>query len=273
MGTEKDIRLIALDLDGTLTNDEKIITPETKKALLEAQRMGVRICLASGRPPYGMMPLAEELEMSRYGGILMAYNGGYVMDCNSGKVITEVILNNSLLSRLHEYQRLSGMTLMTYHKDKIYTEHPNDSYVLISSRNNKMKVVGVEDFTRDVPKPVNKCLMVGEPAKVPYWEKEMQEAFSGEMHILRSTPYFIELLPLGIDKGPALSAICKALHMGVGNAMAFGDSYNDISMIKAAGIGVAMENAEEAVKASADIVTLSNNADGVAKVVNELLLS
>lgn len=273
MGTEKDIRLIALDLDGTLTNDEKKITPETKEALMEAQRMGVRLCLASGRPPFGMMPLVEELEMARYGGILMAYNGGYVMDCQSGKVITEVILDDSLLFRLHEYQELSGMTLMTYHNDKIYTEHPNDSYVQISSRNNRMKVVGVENFTRDVPKPVNKCLMVGEPADVPYWEKEMQDAFCGEMHILRSTPYFIELLPLGIDKGPALSAICNATGMSVGNAMAFGDSYNDISMIKAAGIGVAMENAEDAVKASADIVTLSNNADGVAKVVKEVILS
>ncbi len=273
MGTEKDIRLIALDLDGTLTNDEKKITPETKEALMEAQRMGVRLCLASGRPPFGMMPLVEELEMARYGGILMAYNGGYVMDCQSGKVITEVILDDSLLFRLHEYQELSGMTLMTYHNDKIYTEHPNDSYVQISSRNNRMKVVGVENFTRDVPKPVNKCLMVGEPADVPYWEKEMQDAFCGEMHILRSTPYFIELLPLGIDKGPALSAICNAMGMSVGNAMAFGDSYNDISMIKAAGIGVAMENAEDAVKASADIVTLSNNADGVAKVVKEVILS
>lgn len=273
MGTEKDIRLIALDLDGTLTNDEKKITPETKEALMEAQRMGVRLCLASGRPPFGMMPLVEELEMARYGGILMAYNGGYVMDCQSGKVITEVILDDSLLSRLHEYQELSGMTLMTYHNDKIYTEHPNDSYVQISSRNNRMKVVGVENFTRDVPKPVNKCLMVGEPADVPYWEKEMQDAFCGEMHILRSTPYFIELLPLGIDKGPALSAICNAMGMSVGNAMAFGDSYNDISMIKAAGIGVAMENAEDAVKASADIVTLNNNADGVAKMVKEVILS
>ena len=273
MGTEKDIRLIALDLDGTLTNDEKKITPETKEALMEAQRMGVRLCLASGRPPFGMMPLVEELEMARYGGILMAYNGGYVMDCQSGKVITEVILDDSLLFRLHEYQELSGMTLMTYHNDKIYTEHPNVSYVQISSRNNRMKVVGVENFTRDVPKPVNKCLMVGEPADVPYWEKEMQDAFCGEMHILRSTPYFIELLPLGIDKGPALSAICNAMGMSVGNAMAFGDSYNDISMIKAAGIGVAMENAEDAVKASADIVTLSNNADGVAKVVKEVILS
>lgn len=273
MGTEKDIRLIALDLDGTLTNDEKKITPETKEALMEAQRMGVRLCLASGRPPFGMMPLVEELEMARYGGILMAYNGGYVMDCQSGKVITEVILDDSLLFRLHEYQELSGMTLMTYHNDKIYTEHPNDYYVHISSRNNRMKVVGVENFTRDVPKPVNKCLMVGEPADVPYWEKEMQDAFCGEMHILRSTPYFIELLPLGIDKGPALSAICNAMGMSVGNAMAFGDSYNDISMIKAAGIGVAMENAEDAVKASADIVTLNNNADGVAKVVKDFILS
>ena len=261
---EKKIRLIALDLDGTLTNEEKIITPRTFDALMTAQRQGVRLCLASGRPPYGMMPLARELHMEMYGGVVMAYNGGHVMDCATRKVITETILDESLLSRLLHFESLSGMTLMTYHEDKIYTSHADDTYVHISSRNNKMDVVGVEDFLRDVPKPVNKCLMVGNPANVPYWEHVMQEAFRGEMNIMRSTPYFIELLPLHIDKGPALESIARSIGIVPDDIMAFGDSYNDISMIRTAGIGVAMENAEDAVKDAADYVTLSNDNDGVA---------
>ena len=272
MKYNNEIRLIALDLDGTLTNDEKVITPRTYNALMMTQQRGVRLCLASGRPPYGMQPLAEQLEMSRYGGVVIAYNGGYVYDCQTGEVLREVFLDENLLTRLYEFQQLSGMTLMTYHGDKIYTERPDDEYVRISVRNNKMTAVGVENFVADIPRPVNKCLMVGNPDIVPEWERRMQEAFCGEMHILRSTPYFIELLPLGIDKGPALESIASRYGFLTDNIVSFGDSYNDVSMLRTSGIGVAMANADEEVKAAADMITLSNNDDGVAHVIEKLCM-
>ena len=272
MNHSKDIRLIALDLDGTLTNDEKVITPRTYDALMAAQRRGIKVCLASGRPPYGMQPLAEQLRLSEYGGIVIAYNGGYVYDCQTGEVLREVFLNESMLSRLYTFQALSGMTLMTYHGDKIYTEHPDDEFVGVSVRNNKMTAVGVENFVRDIPRPVNKCLMVGSPDILPQWEQKMQEAFRDEMHILRSTPYFIELLPLGIDKAPALLSIAGRYDFKTENIISFGDSHNDISMLEVSGIGVAMANADDDVKAVADIVTLSNNNDGIAHIIEQLCL-
>lgn len=259
-----DIRIIALDLDGTLTNERKEITPHTLDALLQVQRQGVRLCLSSGRPPYGMRPLARQLQMADHGGLLLCYNGGHIEDCQTGETLTEQALSPSLLPYLHQCQQRSGMTLMTYFEDHIYTEHPDDPYVLQSSRNNKMAVIGVEDFLRDTPRPLNKCLMVGPPAIVPRWEGIMQRETEGRMHICRSTPYFIELLPIGIDKGLALKRLLPRLGMTTANLMAFGDSYNDITMLQAAGLGVAMGNAEEAVKAVADYVTDSNEADGVA---------
>ena len=169
--------IIALDLDGTLTNDRKEITPRTRELLITLQRKGARVCLASGRPPYGMRPLAEQLCMADYGGVLLCYNGGYVEECSTGKVLTERHIDEALLPRLIEWQQETGMTLMTYHEDKIYTEHPDDPYVAQSSRNNKMRVVGVKDFLHDVPRPINKCLMVGSPELVRQWEGYM----AGEM--------------------------------------------------------------------------------------------
>lgn len=260
-----DIRLIALDLDGTLTNERKEITPVTLDALMKAQRQGIRLCLSSGRPPYGMRPLAEQLQMKRYGGILLCYNGGHVEDCQTGEVLVEKPLSPALLPHLHDFQQRSGMTLMTYHESHIYTEHPDDPYVQQSSRNNKMAVRHVENFIRDTPRPLNKCLMVGSPELVPQWEKTMQHEMEGRMNICRSTPYFIELLPPGIDKGHALSQVMRHIGTEPGNMMAFGDSYNDITMIQTAGIGIAMGNAEEAVKAVADYTTDTNEADGIAK--------
>lgn len=261
------IKIVALDLDGTLTNEQKIITPDTKQTLMALQRQGVRLCLASGRPPYGMRPLAEELQMADYDGLLLCYNGGHVEECRTGKVLVEKQLEEALLPELYDFQQRSGMTLMTYYGDSIYTEHPDDRYVLQSSKNNRMAVRKVGNFVEDIPRPINKCLLVGSPELVPHWESEIAKAMEGRMYVCHSTPYFIELLPLGIDKGPSLQSMLSQLGMTTENMMAFGDSYNDISMIRKAHIGVAMGNAEEKIKEIADYVTDSNERDGVAKAI------
>ena len=106
--------------------------------------------------------------------------------------------------------------------------------------------------------------MVGPPEAVKQWETALQQAFEGRLNILHSTPYFIECLPQRIDKGIALEALLPLLGLQREELMAFGDSFNDIGMLQYAGIGVAMSNAEEEVKAFADHITSSNNDDGIA---------
>lgn len=279
------IKLIALDLDGTLTDDKKNITPHTLEALMQVQRQGqekkegnshaqqgVRIVLASGRPPYGMRPLGKMLRMEEYGGLLMCYNGGHIEDCATGEVYVERQLPEEVLPILHRLQRESGMTLMTYYEDKIYTEHPDDEYVAISAYNNKMQVIGIEDFVRDAPRPLNKCLMVGPHDKQVVWESRIQEATRDHLYVCHSTPYFIELLPQGIDKGPSLISLAEKLGIQQSETMAFGDSFNDIHMIRLAGIGVAMGNSEDEIKQVADYVTLDNNHDGVAHALEHFRL-
>lgn len=266
-----NIKLIALDLDGTLTNDEKEISPMTFDMLMRAQKQGIRLVLASGRPPYGMRPLARQLHMDEYGGLLLCYNGGHIEDCSTGEVVYQITLSEDLLPEVYDFQQRSGMTLMTYHEDKIYTEHADDRYVAQSSRNNKMEIVAVNDFVHDTPRPLYKCLMVGDPSIVPEWEAKMSEYFEGRMNICHSTPYFIEVLPLGIDKGDALLSLLQKLNLTTENLITFGDSNNDVSMIKVAGCGVAMGNAEPQVQAIADLITDDNNSDGVGKIIDLLL--
>lgn len=265
-----DIKLIALDLDGTLTNEEKVITPKTYDALMAAQRKGIRLILASGRPPYGMSPLCRQLEMEKYGGMMLAYNGGHIEYCATGEVLVEKRLDDTLLAEMYQCQEESGMTLMTYFGDRIYTENPASQYVQQSSKNNNMQVEKVANFVTDTPRPINKCLMVGDPERVPEWEARLQRQFEGRLNVLHSTPYFIELLPLGIDKGIALEQLMPKLGMTLGNLMAFGDSYNDILMLQKAGLGIAMANAEDKVKAVAQRVTASNEEDGIALALNEI---
>lgn len=265
------IKYIALDLDGTLTNEDKVITPRTYEALMDAQRKGIRLILASGRPPYGMQPLCKQLQMDQYGGIMLAYNGGHTERCDNGEVLTEIKLDDTLLPEVYEFQKKYNMVLMTYFGEHIYTEDDTDQYVLQSSKNNKMSVIKVSDFVADAPRPINKCLMVGDPSVAPLCEKELTEYFDGRLNICRSTPYFIEILPLGIDKGDALKELMPLLGSSTDELMAFGDSFNDINMLRVAGIGVAMGNAEDEVKAVANHVTLSNEQDGIAEAIKALL--
>ena len=258
-------KLLAFDLDGTLTNDDKVITPRTMEALRTVQQHGVKLCLASGRPPFGMRPLAREI-----GGevLLLCYNGGYIeIPAVDGKGAPEVLVERTLpeevLPKLKAFQDESDFTLMTYYEDTIYTEHPDNPYVAISSRNNNMRVQGIKDFVADTPRPLHKCLMVGPPEARLALEEQMQASLKN-MYICHSTPYFIECLPLGIDKGAALEDLAAHLGIPMQNVIAFGDSNNDVSMLEKAGIGVAMGNAEESIKAVADYTTASNNDDGIA---------
>ena len=154
-------KLIVLDLDGTLTNSKKVITPRNREILIRVQEQGVRLVLASGRPTYGIVPLANELRMNEFGGFILSYNGGEIIN----------------------------------------------------------------------------------------W----------------GTQEMIELVPQGIDKALSLAVLLKEIGVERKEMIAIGDGYNDLSMIKFAGLGIAMGNAQEPVKKAADYITLSNEEDGVAE--------
>ena len=136
-----------------------------------------------------------------------------------------------------------------------------------------MKIHGVSDFLNEIERPLNKCLIVGEPDGLHQLEVEMKEKFGHLMGIFRSQPFFIEVVPLGIDKAKTLEVLLKKLGLSRENLIAVGDGWNDISMIEYAGLGVAMNNAQDEVKAKADYITInSNENDGVAEIVENFLL-
>lgn len=269
-----DYRLIALDLDGTLTNAEKKITPRTLSALLEAQLQGKRVILASGRPPYGIIPLAEELELEKYGGFILSYNGGKLINWQTKETIFQQTLPNELLPIIYNCSKSSGFPVMTYIGKEIFTEAPDNKYVAHASFINKMTIHGVSDFLHEIELPLNKCLIVGEPDSLHQLELKMKEEYGHLMGIFRSQPFFIEVVPLHIDKAKTLDVLLKDLGFTRDNLIAVGDGWNDISMIEYAGLGVAMCNAQDEVKEKADYITTnSNEDDGVAEIVEKFLLS
>lgn len=121
--------------------------------------------------------------------------------------------------------------------------------------------------------PVAKCLIVGDPEPLAVLEQKMKTELEGKMNVFRSEPFFLELVPNGIDKARSLAVLLEELNMKPEDMIAVGDGFNDLSMIKFAGLGVAMANAQEVVKQGADYITLSNEEDGVAAVVDKFVFN
>lgn len=256
--------IIILDLDGTLTNNEKEITTLTQQMLLKVQKDGAKIILASGRPTYGIQPVASCLKLGTNGGYILSYNGGKIIDCSTNNEIYSTHLPSEVLPILYEYSKTNKYALLGYNEDKIITEFPNDRYVKEESRINKMEIKEVDNLLNFVEKKPTKLLMTGHPTDMISAEKDLKERLGNKMDIYRSAPFFIELVPKGIDKAQSILRLLNKLGQDTKDVIAFGDGYNDISMLKLADIGVAMANAPQEVKANANVTTISNEDDGVA---------
>ena len=263
-GKHLPYRIIALDLDGTLTNHDKVVTPKTREALLHAAAQGATIVLASGRPTYGIEPVAECLELHKHGGYILSYNGGNIVNAKTGEKLFSQFLPAPVIPILYKYAKEKNHALLGYAGKEIVTEMPDDQYVREESRINKMNIRKVDNLLEALEPHPTKLLMTGDPADMLKAEEELSEILGEKMDIFRSAPFFLELVPKGIDKAQSLLRLMAKITLTPADLIAFGDGYNDLSMLKLAGMGVAMANAAPEVRAEADYVTLSNEEDGVA---------
>ena len=257
-------RVIALDLDGTLTNHEKIVTPKTRKALLKAQDDGAIIVLASGRPTYGIQPVAECLELGKRGGYILSYNGGKIVNTKTKEELFSQFLPDYVIPIIYKYAKEKNHALLGYAGNEIITEMPDDQYVKEESRINKMNIRQVDNLLEHLEPHPTKLLMTGDPADMIKAEEDLAELLGSYMDVFRSAPFFLELVPQGIDKAQSLRRLLAKVNLTPEDMIAFGDGYNDLSMLRLAGMGVAMANAAPEVRAEADYITLSNEEDGVA---------
>ena len=173
---------------------------------------------------------------------------------------------------LHGCARENGFIILSYKDEYIVSEDAGDPYVQHEAFLNKMPSITVQNFLDVINFPVPKCLIVGNPEPLAVLEQKMKRDLEGRMNVFRSEPFFLELVPNGIDKARSLAVLLEKLGMGREEMVAVGDGFNDLSMIQFAGLGVAMANAQEVVKQHADFITLSNEEDGVAAVVDRFFL-
>ena len=247
-------KMLVLDLDGTLTNNYKEITPRTKEALMQAQAKGVRVVLASGRPTYGITPIANELMLTNHGGFILAFNGGKIIDYTSRETVFEQTIGKPEVEALYN----------AADKDNNYVEH--EAFI------NKLPVTHCDNFVEDLQYPINKCLIVGDPTPLHELELQLSKDLFGQVEVYRSAGFFLECVPPGVDKAKSLERLLAMVNIDKDDVIAVGDGFNDLSMIEYAGLGVAMDNAPGEVKSRANFVTSSNDEDGVAKVIEKFIL-
>lgn len=236
--------------------------------------MGVRIVLASGRPTYGLMPLAKTLELGNYGGFVLSYNGCQIIKAQNGEILFERRINPEMLPYLEKKARKNGFAIFTYHDDTLITDSPDNEYIKNEALLNNLKIIREDEFSTAIDFAPCKCMLVSDKEKAligleQHWEKRL----AGTLDAFRSEPYFLEVVPCGVNKANTLGALLEHLGVTREEVIAVGDGVCDVTMLQLAGMGVAMGHSQDSVKVCADYVTTSNEEDGVALAVEKLILA
>lgn len=268
------IKVIVLDIDGTLLNTGKIISEKTKQALIAAQEKGIKVILASGRPTTGMLELAEQLEMTKYEGFLVSYNGARVTDCLTKGVLFNQAMSIETGQAILEHLKKFDVIPMIDKEDYLYVNDvysgmldlPDGAFNIIEyeARGGNFKLSEIDDLAAFATFPINKILIAAQPEYLQKIAPALHAPFDEIVTAAFSAPFYFEFTDKGIDKAKALNTVFPEMGIHSENIIAFGDGHNDRSIIEYAGIGVAMGNAVDALKEIADNVTLSCDEDGIA---------
>lgn len=268
-------RLIVLDVDGTLVDRERRISAATLRALATAQAHGIRVTLATGRMYASALPYAQQIQADAP---LILYNGARIQDPAGGAILYSSHLPRAQVVRALRLAQQFDVHANLYLGESIYIERVSE-VSRESARKDGVNQVPVGDLVRflegRVDDPV-KILMIGPDGRLEALAAAYRADGSGAEelpHLVRSEATYLEIQPRGTSKGAGLIRVCGLLGIPASATMAFGDNLNDLEMIQAAGLGVAMGNAHADVKRAARVVAPSNDEDGVAAVLWSHVLS
>lgn len=266
-------KLIALDIDGTLINSSHQLTDGVKKAIKKAKDKGVKVVLCTGRPLKGVEQFLEELNLKEEGDYAATFNGALVQDTFTKSPVSHLTLKYENLVDLYNLSLEVGSRSHFYDTKTIYTfnEDISDYTVLESYLTGvHLNVTTLDEVPKDIA--MSKFMMIDHPEIIDECIKKIPKEYYEKYTVVRSTPSFLEFLDPNANKGNGISLLAQELGIHKDEVICVGDADNDKHMIEYAGLGVAMGNATKEIKDLADYVTLSNNEDGVAHVINKFIL-
>lgn len=268
-------KILFLDLDGTLLNSHREISPGNRAALQKALSAGHRVVINTGRPLHSAILQNERLGLTQDGCYVISFNGGVIFDAYRNEVIYSQCLPLETAIAVTRLCNEKNVHVQTYDREKVLVEPRWDDTQIRNYCNRiLMEYRVVPDFATGLLEAPPKVLAVSETDRsaLESLQKEIPQKFP-EVDTFFSGVHLLEIVPKGVHKGTALKRLCDILHIPVANSVAAGDEENDLTMLRAAGVGCAMANAVPTVKASANYVTQrTNDEDGVAEIVEKFLM-
>jgi Cof subfamily protein (haloacid dehalogenase superfamily) len=264
------IRLVALDLDGTLISSKLRISSGVRKAIARARESGVHFTMATGRMFRTARPFAREIGID---GPIICYQGAATYVVATEERLSHVALPAELASRVFARVAEDGVRALGYFEDELYTE-VDDAFLKIYTDLTKAPanvVASLDEFFRNRETTKINCVVGVDEA--PHYAERLRSLFGDEAYVTRSQPEFVEVLSRRVDKGCALTQIAEFYGVSTEETMAVGDSWNDLPLLARAGWGVAMGTAPTDVKLKAHAVVADAENDGVAEALEQFVLN
>ena len=265
------IKLVAIDLDGTLLTSRKTISARTHRALRGCMELGVRVVLATARPPRGVRDYYKALKLATP---QINYNGALIWDEGGRRVVEHLPLHMDRAWEVIRFaRRIYPEILVTVEiLDKMYTDHFTDDPAYMTETDKFFAPDYIGPLEAFLTVPATKVMLLGKPEWIAELERRIPAKFSKKVGHTRSDAWLLQILNPQVSKGGALRSVAEKLHIEAAEVLAIGDAPNDMDMIVYAGVGVVVENGWEGVKALADHVVPSNDADGVAVALERWVL-
>ncbi|CAN2923690.1 sugar-phosphatase [Streptococcus dysgalactiae] len=266
------IKLVAVDIDGTLITDDRRITDDVFQAIQEAKAQGVHVVVATGRPITGVVSLLEQLELNHQGNHVITFNGGLVQDAETGEEVVKELMTYEDYLEIEYLSRKLGIHMHAITKEGIFTANRNIGKYTV----HESTLVNMPIFYRTpeemTGKEIIKIMMVDDPELLDEAIKLIPQNFFDHYTIVKSTPFYLEFMPKTVSKGNAIKHLAEKLGLDMSQTMAIGDAENDRAMLEVVANPVVMENGVPELKKIAKYITKSNNDSGVAHAIREWVL-
>ncbi|WP_086348586.1 Cof-type HAD-IIB family hydrolase [Candidatus Enterococcus clewellii] len=267
------IKLVAIDLDGTLLNSQKQISDKDKKTLSLAKEQGVKIVICTGRPLAAIVGYLDELGLNEPGDYSITFNGGLVQKNDTGEIIEKALMPLEHIHELYELAVSLNIPLDVLSEGTVLHLPTSEEYPSIYGRLNNLltfEPIVLTEMAAD--RIYNKAVVAIDEEYLDEQIKKIPAEFYERYEVIKTRSNLLEFMPKGITKAYGISLLARDLAIKQEEVMTIGDEENDLPMIEYAGIGVAMENAVEMVKKAADVITKNNDQSGVAEAVKEYVL-
>lgn len=264
------IRLVATDLDDTLLREDHTISERTVETIRKAREQGIYFTFATGRMPASTRPYAQQLGIDVP---IITYNGAMIQEALSEEVLYRRVIPVATAREILRWLLRNELRIQVYRRDKLYVHTMNDwTREYVKALRVSYEEVNLLEFIEQEEEGVEKILFFGESDDLKVWGEKFLDCFRGKVHLTRSKSHFLEMIHPEVNKGVALAALAERFGIKREEIMAIGDNLNDIEMIRYAGLGVAIGNARQELKEVADVVTVPNQEDGVAQVIEKYVL-